>query len=209
MLYGLRREGRVDYGKKEGTLDQNALHRLEGLIAETPWQSFDSIYGSPSEDSPRYEITYTADKQRKSIVYYRLEPKELRKIEIIIDSIIEDEKLNKLVDNKCPYCEQDFADAKKRHTQICKMQDGLKSSIIEQTKLQDEVSEEYQKQLSRFNELKSNCTFTLNQLNSIQISLDNNRKSLEQAKQAQNPFTCEQLFLETDGIEQNNIKILG
>jgi len=82
----------VQLGKKEGTLDQNALHRLEGLIAETPWQSFDSIYGSPSEDSPRYEITYTADKQRKSIVYYRLEPKELRKIEIIIDSIIEDEK---------------------------------------------------------------------------------------------------------------------
>jgi ABC-type lipoprotein export system ATPase subunit len=56
-------------------------------------------------------------------------------------------------------------------------------------------------------ELKNGFTFTLNQLNTIQITLDNDKKSLEQAKQAQNPFICEQLFLETDGIEQNDIKI--
>lgn len=116
-------------------------------------------------------------------------------------------ELEQLVNNSCPYCKQNFAAAKDKHAEICKIQDSLVEQMNEQRKAENYFSDTYTKLLFRLNELKTSCKFTTNQLNSMKLTLDNNKKSLEQAKQAQNPFICEQLFLETDGVEQNNIKI--
>ncbi len=116
-------------------------------------------------------------------------------------------ELEKLADNKCPYCEQEFLHAKEKHTEICKSQDLLNTKISTQSKYKDEISEKYNEQLFSLNQLKEGCAFTVNQLNTMHLTLENNIKLLEQAKQAKNPFSYQELFLETDALEQNNIKI--
>jgi hypothetical protein len=118
-----------------------------------------------------------------------------------------DNELKKLATNECPYCQQNFADAKKKHSEICSIQETLKEEINAQQGLEQSISKKYQEQTFQLIEMKKKCRFTSNQLNTMKATLDNNRRLLEQAKQAENPFTCEELFLETDGIEQNNVKL--
>lgn len=116
-------------------------------------------------------------------------------------------ELIKLSSNECPYCQQNFADAKLKHAEICNIQDILNGEITKQKTLKSNISQEIKKVQEELQSLKSHCKFSLNELTNIKNTLSNNIKTLEKLKLEKNPFIYDELFLESDAIEQNNIKI--
>lgn len=75
-------------GMRSGTLDPIYIDSLEAILDSTYWSDYDSIYGSDGPGSQRKEIMFTTELSTWEIVYYRMEPEKIRKLETFIDQLI-------------------------------------------------------------------------------------------------------------------------
>lgn len=74
-------------GTKSGQITEKDLAGIDALIKAVQWKELESSYGKAQ--TPRKEMTYTSDLLNKTIVYSQLEPLEIRKIEIFINDLID------------------------------------------------------------------------------------------------------------------------
>ena len=80
-------------GEKSGELPEDQLKRIKELSDAVDWSILDKEYGSPGPGSQRIELIYTHGLESVTIVYYQLEPQEIRNIEQFIDQIIDNDDL--------------------------------------------------------------------------------------------------------------------
>ncbi len=78
-------------GSKQGGLDTKVNREIEEQIQTIDWQALDEVYGKPSEDAPRNQINCSINGETYTIVYYQMEPQNIRQLELLIDSLIDDE----------------------------------------------------------------------------------------------------------------------
>jgi hypothetical protein len=76
-------------GVKKGLLNKTHLTELRSLVATINWQEMNDSYGNQAEDSQRKDLNYSSGELRRNINYYRLEPQEIRKLEQLLDTIID------------------------------------------------------------------------------------------------------------------------
>jgi hypothetical protein len=74
-------------GEKIGKLNKTDLKEISVLIHDVNWNTLEASYGSDANDSQRKELYFTSPSGNKKVIYYRLEPKEIRTLEYYIDSI--------------------------------------------------------------------------------------------------------------------------
>ena len=79
-------------GEKSGKFTAQTMAVIDGLVARPDWSSFRLEYGNQAEDSQRKEITISKDTLKKTIVYFRFEPQEIREIESVIDNLIQSDE---------------------------------------------------------------------------------------------------------------------
>ncbi|MFT5780328.1 MAG: hypothetical protein ACI837_003290 [Crocinitomicaceae bacterium] len=80
-------------GDKSGKIPKNELKVIQDKLASIDWESLDAEYGNPASNPPRKEINYASGTEKKTIVYSRLEPQEIRELEKIIDQLIDSDDL--------------------------------------------------------------------------------------------------------------------
>jgi hypothetical protein len=94
----IKENGQFDYrgyynvnhiGKKSSELKADDLDTLTALLKTMNWNEFDDFYGEKAGDAPRKELNFTSKSDSKKIIYHRLEPQEIRKLELLIDTIID------------------------------------------------------------------------------------------------------------------------
>ena len=76
-------------GKKSGALSQTEINQLSKLIQSIDWVNMEDTYGRSANDSQRNDLNYTSPTINKKIIYYRLEPQQLRDVEQLINTIID------------------------------------------------------------------------------------------------------------------------
>lgn len=79
-------------GDKSGKLGTKKIAVIDGLVTGSNWNSFKSEYGTQAEDSQRKEINYNADRINKKVVYFRMEPQEIKEIETYLDILIQSDE---------------------------------------------------------------------------------------------------------------------
>jgi len=80
-------------GQKTGELSKAKLKEIEVLVGSIDWYNLDSEYGSSGNGTQRKELIYTTGEKRVTVLYHRLEPQEIRKLEQLIDQIINGDEL--------------------------------------------------------------------------------------------------------------------
>lgn len=79
-------------GESSGTLSQQNLSQLSAMIKEIPWDTFRDEYGTQAEDSQRKELTYISADTQKKVVYFRMEPQEIKDLETYFDNLIQSDE---------------------------------------------------------------------------------------------------------------------
>jgi Domain of unknown function (DUF6438) len=79
----------VPLGEKIGTLKQEQMLQLNEILDAIKWVDLEPTYGNNAVDSQRKELEYASKSTVNKIVYYRLEPIEIRTLEQFIDTLIE------------------------------------------------------------------------------------------------------------------------
>lgn len=80
-------------GKKSGEIPKDKLLQIQTITENLDWFNLESEYGKPGPGAQRKELIYIKGLESKSIVYYRMEPQDLRNLEQIIDQIIDNDEL--------------------------------------------------------------------------------------------------------------------
>lgn len=80
-------------GPRAGELQVDDLQYVEELLESIDWSNLEKEYGSPGPGVQRKELIYTVGMERVTIVYYRIEPQEIRNLEQLIDQIIDNDEL--------------------------------------------------------------------------------------------------------------------
>lgn len=80
-------------GEKIGTLSKAKRTEIEALVGTIDWSNLDSEYGNTGNGTQRKELIYTTGGKSVTIEYHRLEPQEIRKLEQLIDQIINGNEL--------------------------------------------------------------------------------------------------------------------
>jgi hypothetical protein len=75
-------------GMRSGTLDPIYIDSLETILDSTYWGDYDSSYGSSGPGSQRKEVLFKTDLDTTEVIYYRMEPLQIRKLETFIDHLI-------------------------------------------------------------------------------------------------------------------------
>ena len=79
--------------KESGVLISAKRKEITALVGSIDWSNLDSKYGNSGTGTQRKELIYTTGGKSTTIVYYRLEPQEIRELVDAIDKImILDEK---------------------------------------------------------------------------------------------------------------------
>lgn len=80
-------------GQKSGELPEDKLKQINELVGSIDWYNLDSEYGSSGNGTQRKELIYTIGTESVTLVYYRLEPQQIRELEQLIDQIISNDEL--------------------------------------------------------------------------------------------------------------------
>jgi len=76
-------------GEKSGFISKEKFSELEKLLDSVDWNEYKSQYGSPGTGIQRKEFLFTSKIQSTTITYYRIEPQQIRALELFIDQLIE------------------------------------------------------------------------------------------------------------------------
>lgn len=76
-------------GEKSGSISKEKFSELENLLDSLDWNEYKSQYGSPGTGIQRKEFLFTSNIQSTTITYYRIEPQQIRALELFIDKLIE------------------------------------------------------------------------------------------------------------------------
>ena len=75
-------------GEKTGFISSNQLYELKKLLDSLDWISYKPQYGSPGTGIQRKALLFSSKNQIRSVTYYRLEPQQIRDLELFIDQLI-------------------------------------------------------------------------------------------------------------------------
>jgi hypothetical protein len=75
-------------GEKSGVISKQKFSDLEKRLDSLDWNEYKSQYGSPGTGIQRKELFYTSKTHSDSIIYYRIEPQQIRALELFIDQLI-------------------------------------------------------------------------------------------------------------------------
>ncbi len=84
--------GRFNVNKKGevvGKLSPQKLADLNTLIKEMRWDTYKDDYGTQAEDSQRKELKYISTEGQKKVVYFRMEPQQIKDLEAYFDNLIQ------------------------------------------------------------------------------------------------------------------------
>jgi hypothetical protein len=79
-------------GEKSGKVTAKTMAALDGIVAQADWSNFRTEYGTQAEDSQRNEMIFTRDTLKKKVVYFRMEPQQIKDIESTIDTLIQSDE---------------------------------------------------------------------------------------------------------------------
>ena len=75
-------------GEKTGFISSDQLSELKDLLDSLDWIAFKPQYGTPGTGIQRKALLFSSKNQIRSVTYYRLEPQQIRDLELFIDQLI-------------------------------------------------------------------------------------------------------------------------
>jgi len=80
-------------GEKDGFISKEKFSELEKLLDALKWNEYKAQYGTPGTGIQRKELIFTSNIESDTIIYYRIEPQQIRTLELFIDQLIESDDI--------------------------------------------------------------------------------------------------------------------
>lgn len=114
------------------------------------------------------------------------------------------DEMASLVDSKCPYCKQDYTEAKCAHEKLQGLSAEMESEILQLTNDLEIHNNELLIIVDKVTKLENSCKYSIAQLSTMKNKLSMLKRELELLDAQENPFnTTESIFLEPESLEDN------